>query len=95
MDKPQWEEALWAELDAMSDVEQIVATARWISNMRDLLSALGDRRRVAVLRVLGEEDWDATRLAETIGTRRSTITRLAEEGRVRRRQQLDTHPSPG
>jgi DNA-directed RNA polymerase specialized sigma24 family protein len=97
VDKPRWEEVLWAELDSMSDIDQVVTTGRWISTMREVLSALGDRRRMAVLRILALPDWDATRLAETIGTRRSTITRLAEEGRARLRRQMkdDTHPSPG
>ncbi len=77
-----WETALFRELDSMSDVDQIVACGEWITYMtQELLTTLAKRRRHLVVGTLTRPDWDATRLAETIGSRRGTIMRLAEEGR--------------
>ena len=82
-----WVEALWAELEMLSAEERIVIAGRYIVYItRNLLPELGNLRREAVLEVLDRPDWDATRLAETIGSRRTTIARLAEEGRARRRR---------
>lgn len=82
MTTPAWEEAIWSELDAKTPQEQIVATGDWIVYVTQyLLTKLGDRRRLAVLAALDEEDMDATKLAELIGSRPNTIRRLAEEGR--------------
>jgi len=81
-----WEKALWKELEALSAEERIAVSGRCIVHItRSLLPALGNLRREAVLEVLARPGWDATRLAETIGSRRTTIARLAEEGRARRR----------
>jgi hypothetical protein len=83
----KWEEELWAELDAMPQTEQIIQAGGWITHITQrLLPELGRRRRQVVLEVLAAPDWDATRLAEEIGARRSTITRLAEEGRAAARE---------
>lgn len=82
-----WREVMWQELDDMDDVQQIVATGKWITEItQEILTALGERRRERVLTVLDRADWDPTRLAETIGSRRTTIVRLAEEGRAKRRE---------
>lgn len=78
-----WQETMWAELEAMDDVDQIVASGEWITIMtQTLLPALGQRRRRKILEVLNRPEWDKTRLAETIGSRSATINRLAEEGRA-------------
>lgn len=77
-----WEGHLLHELNTMTEIEQIVACGEWITFMtQELLTQLADRRRAMVVAVLSREDWDAARLAETIGARRNTIQRLAEEGR--------------
>ena len=82
-----WEKRLWEELGELPEEEQIVRAGEWIVGItRDLLPALGNLRRDTVLKVLARPNWDATRLAETIGSRRTTNTRLAEEGRKRRRE---------
>lgn len=82
-DTPQWEVHLWDDLAAMDPVDQYVACGEWIARMTQvLLPRLGVVRREAVLAVLGRDDWDAARLAETVGARPATIKRLAEEGRV-------------
>jgi hypothetical protein len=78
-----WVDAMWKELDELPDTEQFIATGAWITRMtQELLPQLGLRRRTIVLDILAREDWDATRLAEETGSRRTTITRLAEEGRA-------------
>ena len=78
----RWEQVLWEELDSMSSVEQVTATATWIAAItHDLLPALAARRREQIVFTLTLPDWDARRLAETIGSRPTTIARLAEEAR--------------
>ncbi len=82
-----WEQSLWAEIERLSPEERIVLAGEVIVQItRNLLPSLGDVRREAVLEILERPEWDARRLAETIGSRSSTITRLAEEGRRRRRE---------
>lgn len=84
-----WEDTLWSELESMSDTDQIVATGEMIARVNQaILPALADRRRDKVVQLLAEPGWDATKLAETIGARRGTILRLAQEGRARRRESL-------
>lgn len=83
----KWEEAMWAELEQMSPQDQVVATGEWITMMtQQLLPALARHRRLTVVAILESDDWDATKLAETIGSRPGTIQRLAEEGRAALRQ---------
>jgi len=78
-----WEEALWQELEALPDTQQVVTAGEWITHLtQEVLPALGKHRRIKVLEILAQPEWDATRLAESIGARRNTIVRLAEEGRA-------------
>ena len=85
---PAWEEALWAELDGMSELDQIVKAAEWITSItQEILPALGKYRRRKIVELLAQDDWDATKIAESIGTRRGTINRLADEGRAILRQE--------
>lgn len=85
-----WEEMMWAELEAQPETEQIITCGEWITMMtQKLLPALGRRRRERVLSILANPEWDYTRLADTIGARRTTIVRLAEEGRAQARQERD------
>ena len=81
----KWEEMMWAELEAQPDTEQIITAGEWITRMtQTLLPALGRHRRAKVLDVL--ERMDYTTLADSIGARRQTIVRLAEEGRAGQRK---------
>lgn len=83
----KWEEMMWAELEAQPDTEQIITAGEWITRMtQSLLPALGRHRRDKVLEVLDRPGWDYTMLADSIGARRQTIVRLAEEGRAARRK---------
>lgn len=78
-----WQQEMWKQLEAMDETEQFVASGQWITEMtRDLLPALGRHRRDAILRKTSEPGWDITRFAEEVGSRRTTISRLAEEGRA-------------
>lgn len=82
-----WQEALWAELDAMDDLDQIKTTAHWIETITHSISPkLAQRRRAKIREVLAQPDWDSTRLAETIGSSPSAIRRLSEEGRANERR---------
>lgn len=87
---------MWAELSAMSTENQIVACGEWITHLtQSLLPRLAKVRRERVIQLLAEPDWDTVRLAETIGSRPSTIQRLAEEGRAQARQDhLRESPPP-
>jgi len=83
-----WQEALWAELDAMDDIEQIKMSAAWIEELTHVISpALAIRRRQKIHAKLQEDDMDATTLAEMIGTRRAAIKRLDDEHRANQREQ--------
>ena len=77
-----WIDVLWQELEDMSLPDQVVESGEIITSItRNLLPALARHRRVKVVEILAQPDWDPIRLAEVIGSRRNTITRLAEEGR--------------
>lgn len=82
-----WEHPLWTWLEELTEEDRIVAAGGAIVHItRELLPALGAYRREMVLEVLARSDWDATKLAEVIGSRRTTVVRLAEEGRAARRR---------
>lgn len=83
-----WQEEMWSELDAMDTIDQIKATALWIEEITHSISPrLAIRRRAKVVEALASPEMDPTMLAETIGTNRSTIKRLAEEARANAREQ--------
>lgn len=78
----KWIDALWDEVEQLDEVDQVVFTGEAITQItREVLPALGRHRRVAVVDILTKEGWDPGLLADTIGSRISTIRRLAEEGR--------------
>lgn len=78
-----WQNQLWEELRGEDAVDRYVKSGEWITYVtQTLLPELRKERRRAVIEVLSREDWDALRLAETVGSRRTTIQRLAEEGRA-------------
>lgn len=82
-----WQEALWAELDAMDDLEQIKTSALWIEVITHEVSPkLAQRRRAKIRAKLAEPGVDVTWLAESIGASTSAIRRLSEEGRANERR---------
>lgn len=92
-----WEEMMWAEIGALTTVEQIAYAGELIERLdHDLVPRVADLRRDKILEVLADPEWDATRLAETVGARRTTIARLAGEGRAKKREQeLRAHANAG
>ena len=96
-----WEEDMWAEIDAQSDTEQIITAGAWITHLQQtIVPMLASRRRKKVLALLaqryddGSPIWDATRLAEWVGSRRNAIMRLAEEGRAKEREEEKVDEPP-
>jgi len=84
----EWELSLWDELEQLPPMERLVRYADIIPYItRELLPKLGDRRRQLIIDALEAPGMDATKLAETIGTRRTAVNRLAREGRARLREQ--------
>lgn len=78
-----WQDHLWKELDEQTPVDQIKTTGEWIAHItHELLPALARRRREQARAVVDSYGGDKTRLAEEIGTRRGTITRLLDEARA-------------
>lgn len=78
-----WQSQLHLELGEMGAVDRFTASGAWITEMtQTLLPELRRERRMAVLELLAQDDWDPQRVAETVGSRRTTIQRLAEEGRA-------------
>lgn len=91
---PRWEKALWEEFEEVDSLHQIVLAGEWITRMTQvLLPQLGIRRREEVINVLAQPDMDATRLAEELGTRRTAINRLAEEGRAALKRRRESTPA--
>lgn len=81
-----WQEVMWKELDALSATEQFVTTGQWIAQMtQELLPALGDRRRQALLNALDTSGMDNAQFAESVGSRTTTIKRLVEEAKKNNR----------
>jgi hypothetical protein len=80
--QPEWLTRLWDDLTGMEPVDRIKVTGDWIIYVtQHLLPDLGTFRRQQVARLVAQPEWDPRRLAETIGSRTSTINRLASEGR--------------
>jgi hypothetical protein len=93
----KWIDVLWAELDEMSEPDQVIAASDYIAEItRSLLPALGRHRRVTVVKILERSDWDSRRLAESIGSRKNAVERLAEEGRslLRGEEEKRREPAP-
>jgi len=83
---PRWEETLRADLNSMSADEQIITSGEWITHItRNLLTELGRHRRMVIWQELEDPDVDAGILADRLGSRRTTIERLAAEARLLRR----------
>lgn len=89
-----WIEAMWAEVDNMSPLDQFVICGEWITTMQqELVPALAQRRREKLVEASEENENDYLRLAELIGSRRATVERLVNEGRSRMREKAQHQPS--
>ena len=77
-----WEEAMWAELDALPEAERIVVMAENITRMsQHLQPLLGRERRTLAVKLIESKKYSYSSLAESIGSRIGTVQRLVEEGR--------------
>jgi hypothetical protein len=86
-DMPTWQKLLWEELDTQSADKQFVTAGEWINNItRVLLPELGIRRRENVLTLLAQDGANIATVAGELGMRRTTISRLVDEGRSSRKQ---------
>jgi AraC-like DNA-binding protein len=83
----EWQDALWAELDELPPEKQFILAGAWIANItQNLLPELGLRRRENVLEMLAQDGWSIATVAGVLGMRRSTVSRLVDEGRSLRKQ---------
>ena len=83
-----WEAQLWEEIDSTFGPDKIVMVSDVITRiMRDILTQLANTRRLTAVYLIESGDYTATKLAETIGARPGTVSRLVEEGRRLRRQE--------
>lgn len=81
-----WQEAVWEELEALEPLERFVACGAWITQMQqEVVPELAERRRLALVQAAEDYDNDYLKLAELIGTRKSAVERLVNEGRAVRR----------
>lgn len=81
-----WEDQLWAEIEEKSPTDKIIMTGAVITHiMRDILPTLANVRRMTIVEQVESGEYTATKLAESIGARPGTVTRLLEEGRRLRR----------
>jgi hypothetical protein len=84
-----WQEAVWKELEVMTPLERFVACGAWITEMQqEMVPALAENRRLALVEESENNDNDYLLLAERIGTRKATVERLVNEGRQMRREHI-------
>lgn len=87
-DPPEWEKVLYEELMALPPAQRLIRYGELIMYLgRDLQSRLADERRTLLLEILAQPGMDDTKLAESIGTRRTTIRRLKVEAKRMAREQ--------
>jgi len=80
--EPDWVNHLRTELDDLEPAQRVKVTGDWTLYITHvLLPELGRRRRVEAAEIIAQPDWDARRLAETIGSRARAMERIAKEGK--------------
>lgn len=87
-----WQQQLWAELQSLPPDEQFIVAGAWIAQItQSLLPELGRHRRENVLELLAQDGATIATVAGQLGMRRSTVSRLVDEGRSIRKHehQLD------
>lgn len=83
---PSWQQHLFAELEALPAHEQFRVAGAWITQItQSLLPELGRIRRENVLELLSRDESSIATVAGELGMRRSTVSRLVDEGRSARR----------
>ena len=82
-----WETTLWDELEALDSDQQIIQSGTTISYITStLLPKLADYRRQVIQTEMRKPGTTAGTLADRIGTRASTIKRLAAEAHQRNKE---------
>lgn len=87
-----WRQQLWAELRSLPAEEQFLVAGAWIAQItQNLLPELGRHRRENVLELLSRDGSSIATVAGQLGMRRSTVSRLVDEGRSARRHERLGH----
>ena len=81
-----WQEVLWRNWTPWTTWSRSRSPRTGSRSSRTRCPCPGSCRRAKIRTVLAQEDMDATKLAETIGTSTSAIRRLSEEGRANERR---------
>lgn len=76
-----WEETLWAELEAMPDVQQLIASEEFVARIRIVSNLLARDRRLMTMRLVRDRKYTVAQLADLTGSTNVTIRRLVDEGR--------------
>lgn len=76
-----WEETLWAELEAMPDVEQLIASEEFVARIRIVSNLLARDRRLKTMQLIRDKKYTVAQLADLTGSTNVTIRRLVDEGR--------------
>lgn len=76
-----WEETLWAELEAMPDVQQLISSEEFVSRIRVVSNLLARDRRLLTMRLVRDKTYTVAQLADLTGSTNVTIRRLVDEGR--------------
>lgn len=80
-DQLGWEETLWAELEAMPDVQQLIASEEYVARIRIVSNLLARDRRLLALHLVQSKKYTVAQLADLTGSTSVTIRRLVDEGR--------------
>lgn len=80
-DRMGWEETLWAELEAMPDVQQLIASEEYVARIRVVSNLLARDRRILALHLIQAKKYSVAQLADLTGSTSVTIRRLVDEGR--------------
>lgn len=76
-----WEETLWAELDAMEPVQQLISSEEYVARIRIVSNLLARDRRLLTMRLVRDKVYTVAQLADLTGSTNVTIRRLVDEGR--------------
>jgi hypothetical protein len=76
-----WEETLWAELEAMPDVQQLIASEEFVARIRVVSNLLARDRRLLTMRLVRDKVYTVAQMADLTGSTNVTIRRLVDEGR--------------
>lgn len=76
-----WEETLWAELEAMPPIQQLIASEEYVARIRIVSNLLARDRRLMTMRLIRDKKYTVAQLADLTGSTNVTIRRLVDEGR--------------